>query len=366
MDLLYGLLGQLPWWGYVVMLLVLTHFTIISVTLYLHRSKTHGSVEFNPIIEHFFRFWLWLTTGMKTHEWVAVHRKHHDKCETEEDPHSPMFHKIAHLFIYAIPIYRRALKQEGIFAYVEGEFSKGLPDDWIEHNVYTKYPWLGLAILGVLETVILGWPGLFMFLIQAYWIPGWAMGVINGLGHYCGYRSYNTPDESHNIFPWGILIGGEELHNNHHAYQTSAKFSQRWFEFDIGWVVILLLRFLRLAKIKQVTYFPVINPEMYWPNKEKRLSIFIHHRSWIAKWFQEVVVLGKAFPSADDEIKLIEEFWDYVDPYGNFLPTKEGLDEWCWKVRRLTNNPKLLEFANELCSLHEREDVYPKLRLIST
>lgn len=309
MDWLYGLVGKMPWWNYVISLLILTHFTIMAVTLYLHRSKTHGSVEFNLIVEHFFRFWLWLTTGMKTHEWVAVHRKHHAKCETEEDPHSPKWYKIRDLFINAISIYREALKQDDIYSYVQGEFSKGLPNDWIEINLYSKYPWLGLAILGVLMTLIMGWPGFLIFLFQAYWIPGWAMGVINGFGHYWGYRNCATPDESCNIFPWGIIIGGEELHNNHHAYQTSPKLSLKWWEFDIGWLYILLLSYLGLAKVDlgKVAKIPVSDLSRHLDN-DKWLSLFKANSYYIGEVFQRVLKQNSPKIKSED---LVSDFLEW-------------------------------------------------------
>ena len=200
-TMLFGAIGQISIWWYVGIALILTHLTIASVTLYLHRSKTHGSVEFHPFIQHFFRFWLWLTTGMITKQWVMVHRKHHATCETVDDPHSPQHYGIWKLLSGGVDLYKKAVASPDIESYVTGKLSVGLPDDWIEHNVYSKYPWLGLVILAVLQIIILGLPGLIIFGIQAYWIPILAAGVINGIGHYWGYRNCDTPDASRNIFP---------------------------------------------------------------------------------------------------------------------------------------------------------------------
>ena len=356
MDLLYGMVGQLPSWGwYVVILLLLTHLTIVAVTLYLHRSKTHGSVEFHPVIEHIFRFWLWLTTGMKTHEWVAVHRKHHDKCETEEDPHSPRWYKIKDLFLHGIGIYRNALRQEDVFSYVQGEFSKGLPSDWIETNIYSKYPWLGLSILGILETAILGWPGLIIFLIQVYWIPGWAMGVINGFGHYWGYRNFATPDDSRNIFPWGILIGGEELHNNHHAYQTSPRFKSEWWEVDIGWIYIKFLEFFGLAKVDygKVAKVPFSNPDQDPLDHDEWLLLFRRHSYYIGTKFEKTISEIN-IPDIDEENKTLIEQFEYWLKFPNEATGFE-LERWVGRALHY-GRPPLQQFSSWLRGLHYAQE----------
>jgi len=250
--LFYGVF-DLPWWGYALAALGLTHITIASVTIYLHRCQAHRALELHPIASHFFRFWVWLTTGMVTKEWAAIHRKHHAKCETPEDPHSPQIVGI-----------NRVL-WGGVFLYVKEShnpetmerYGHGTPDDWIERNLYSRFQVLGLTVMGCADIMLFGLvPGLLILFTQIVWIPFWAAGVINGLGHYFGYRNYDCADASTNIVPWGILIGGEELHNNHHAFAASAKLSNKWYEFDIGWLYIRILSALGLAKIKKVAPTP--------------------------------------------------------------------------------------------------------------
>jgi len=245
-----GLL-DLPWWGYVLAALGLTHITIASVTIFLHRHQAHRALDLHPAVSHFFRFWLWLTTGMVTKEWAAIHRKHHAKCETADDPHSPQIHGINRVLWL------------GVFLYVKEAFNKetmeryghGTPDDWVERNVYASHSILGLFLMGAIDIALFGLvPGMAVLATQIVWIPFWAAGVINGVGHYLGYRSWDVPapDASRNIVPIGILIGGEELHNNHHAFPASARFSMKWFEFDLGWIYIRALETLGLATVKKV------------------------------------------------------------------------------------------------------------------
>jgi stearoyl-CoA desaturase (delta-9 desaturase) len=240
-------LFDLPWWGYVLAAVALTQVTIAAVTIFLHRCQTHHALELHPIASHFFRLWLWLTTGMRTREWVAVHRKHHAKCETAEDPHSPKVYGINRVLWGGVLLYvHESAKPETIERY-----GRGTPDDWLERNVYSRYVVIGLAVMGVTDVVLFGLvPGVLIFLVQIAWIPFWAAGVINGVGHHFGYRNWPTEDVSTNMSPWGIWIGGEELHNNHHAYPTSAKFSNKWYEFDLGWLYLRILSALGLAKIK--------------------------------------------------------------------------------------------------------------------
>ncbi len=244
---------DLPWWGYALAALGLTHVTIAAVTIYLHRCQAHRALELHPAVSHFFRLWLWLTTGMVTKEWAAIHRKHHAKCETAEDPHSPQIHGINRV-LWA-----------GVFLYVKESYNKdtleryghGTPDDWMERNVYTRHAMAGVATMLALDLLAFGLvPGALIWITQIAWIPFWAAGVINGIGHFFGYRSYDVADASTNIVPWGILIGGEELHNNHHAFASSAKLSSKWYEFDIGWMYIRLLQSLGLATVKKLAPQP--------------------------------------------------------------------------------------------------------------
>ena len=246
--LLYGLLN-LSFWGYVVALLILTHITIVGVTVYLHRSQAHRALELHPAISHFFRFWLWLTTGIETKKWVSIHRKHHAKCETEEDPHSPQTRGIKKVFFEGAELYRAEAKNQDTMT----RYGQGTPDDWLERHVYTQHSAAGVALMFVIDIVLFGIPGITIWALQMLWIPLFAAGVVNGIGHYWGYRNFECPDASRNILSLGAFIGGEELHNNHHTFPTSAKFSVKWWEFDLGWVYIRLLQALGLSKVKRIS-----------------------------------------------------------------------------------------------------------------
>jgi stearoyl-CoA desaturase (Delta-9 desaturase) len=230
----------------IIYLLVTTHITIMAVTLYLHRSQAHRSVEFHPVIAHFFRFWLWLTTGMVTREWVAVHRRHHQASDTDRDPHSPKIHGIWRVLFGGAFLYVKAKQDRDMVT----ALSRGCPTDWVELHLYSARPTLGIGLLFVFNTLMFGPWGIVIWLIQMIWIPFWAAGVINGLAHWWGYRNYAVQDTSRNLLPIGIWIGGEELHNNHHGDGASARFSRRWYELDIGWVYIQLLKNLGLAQVR--------------------------------------------------------------------------------------------------------------------
>src|SRR3990167_1460011 len=246
--LAHGLWAEATWWQVLLVTLVMTHFTILGVTIFLHRAQAHRALDLHAIPSHFFRFWLWLTTGMVTKEFVAVHRKHHAKCETEEDPHSPQTRGIKALLLTGVELYRAESK----VAETITKYGKGTPDDWIERNIYTRYSWQGVGLMLILNLAIFGAIGLTVWAVQMLWIPVMATGIINGIGHWWGYRNFEAPDASTNVSPWGILIGGEELHNNHHTYPTSAKFSVKPFEFDIGWLYIRVLKSLGLAHVKKL------------------------------------------------------------------------------------------------------------------
>lgn len=226
--------------------LIMTHITIVCVTLYLHRSQAHKSVTFHPVVSHFMRFWLWLTTGMVTKQWVAIHRKHHSLTDKEGDPHSPLMFGIKRVLFGGAFLYNDASKNKRLVT----NFGKGTPDDWVEENIYTPYHYVGITLLLFLNLLWFSYWGLLIWAVQMIWIPFWAAGVVNGIGHYWGYRNHATKDNSRNISPWGIVIGGEELHNNHHNSPASPKLSSRRFEIDIGWIYISLLSKLRLATIK--------------------------------------------------------------------------------------------------------------------
>jgi len=271
-DFLAGGLLQLGFWQMLLYLLVATQLTIFSVTLYLHRSQAHRGVDFHPVIANFFRFWTWLTTSMITREWVAIHRKHHAKCETEEDPHSPQFKGIGTVFWRGVELYREA---RGMRQDIE-QYGRGAPDDWIERHLYTPYATLGPTLLLFISFGLFGFAGVAVWAIQMLWIPFWAAGVVNGLGHWWGYRNFETTDTATNLTPWALWIGGEELHNNHHAFPSSAKFALRRWELDIGWVVIKSLEKVRLAKVLRVAPSLDVRPNIQVPDTDTMRALLAH------------------------------------------------------------------------------------------
>ena len=271
-DFLAGGLLQFGWWEMLLYLLVVTQITIFTVTLYLHRSQAHRGVDFHPALAHFFRFWSWLTTSMITREWAAIHRKHHAKCETEDDPHSPMYKGIGNVLWKGADMYRESRLDR---ASIE-QYGNGCPDDWIERNLYTRFATLGVVLLLVASFVLFGAKGVAVWAVQMAWIPFWAAGVINGLGHWWGYRNFETTDTATNLTPWALWIGGEELHNNHHAFPSSAKFALRRFEFDIGWAAITLLEKVRLAKVLRVAPTLNLRPNINVPDAETLKALLAH------------------------------------------------------------------------------------------
>ncbi|ACY31624.1 DesA family fatty acid desaturase [Comamonas thiooxydans] len=239
-------LWDLSWWQLLLYTLITTHFTIAGVTIYLHRSQAHRALDLGPIPSHVFRFWLWLGTGMLTKEWVAIHRKHHAKCETADDPHSPQTRGLGKVMREGAELYRAEAKNEETLR----KYGHGTPDDWMERNIY-RHSVMGPSLMLILNVALFGVIGLSIWAVQMIWIPFWAAGVVNGVGHFWGYRNYEATDASTNLVPWGLIIGGEELHNNHHTFPTSAKFSVKPYEFDIGWVYISLMQKLGWAKVKK-------------------------------------------------------------------------------------------------------------------
>jgi stearoyl-CoA desaturase (delta-9 desaturase) len=252
---MYGIL-DLTLGGYIVAALLITHITIAAVTIYLHRHQAHRALDLHPVISHFFRFWLWLTTGMETKAWAAIHRKHHAKVETAEDPHSPQVKGIRKVLLEGAELYKEEAKNQETL----DKYGHGTPADWLERNVYTPHSGKGIMLMLALDLVLFGIPGITIWAVQMLWIPFFAAGVINGIGHWWGYRNYESPDASTNIVPWGILIGGEELHNNHHTFASSAKLSSKWWEFDIGWMYIRILSLFGLARVKKVAPKPMVDP----------------------------------------------------------------------------------------------------------
>jgi stearoyl-CoA desaturase (delta-9 desaturase) len=278
-----GLIG-LSGWEVVLYTLIVTHITIASVTIYLHRHQAHRALELHAIPSHFFRFWLWLTTGQVTKEWAAIHRKHHAKCDTEEDPHSPVTRGIKKVLLEGAELYRAESKNLETMA----KYGHGTPDDWIERNLYTKYSWFGVAALLVINFVLFGVIGITIWAIQMLWIPITAAGIINGLGHWWGYRNYDCSDAATNVFPFGILIGGEELHNNHHTHATSAKLSSKWYEVDIGWGYIRALEMMGLAKVKKVAPEPKFAKDKQVADLDTLQSVIANRYDVMAKYAKSV------------------------------------------------------------------------------
>lgn len=280
----YGL-WHLPWWGYPLVLLAMTHITIVSVTIFLHRHQAHRALDLGPALSHFFRFWLWLTTGMVTKEWTSIHRKHHAKCETGDDPHSPQMYSLPTVLFKGAELYRReARNQETLERY-----GQGTPNDAME-RFYQKYSSYGIRIMLGINLLLFGVPGLAIWALQMAWIPFFAAGVINGIGHFWGYRNFECRDASTNVSPWGILLSGEELHNNHHTYSTSAKFSVKPWEFDLGWVYIRLFSALGLAKVKRVPPRVKVLPGKTQIDMETLKAIISHRFQVMAYYARDVIV----------------------------------------------------------------------------
>ncbi|WP_455206931.1 DesA family fatty acid desaturase [Kaarinaea lacus] len=296
--------------------LLLTHITIASVTIFLHRHQSHHSLSLHPLVSHFFRFWLWLTTGMVTKQWVAIHRKHHAKCESPEDPHSPQVLGIKKVLLEGSELYRtEANNQETLEKY-----GKGTPDDWLERNIYSRFPYLGITLMLFTDVLLFGVIGITVFAVQMLWIPIFAAGVINGIGHFWGYRNFEPSDASRNILPWGILIGGEELHNNHHAYPSSARLSNKWWEFDLGWFYIRLMNLFRLAQVKKVA------PKIQHKTDKQIIDVetvraVIHNRFHIVKLYGRKVIK----PVLRKERQLANEYCRAVYRRARKLMTREDI-----------------------------------------
>ena len=272
------------WWQVALYTLVATHITIVSVTVFLHRHAAHRALDLHPVLAHAFRLWLWLTTGMVTKEWASIHRKHHTVTDVEGDPHSPVVFGIRKVFWQGAELYRDSSADKQIMA----RFGAGLPNDWIERNLYSKYTALGVTLLAITSVVLMGPLGLTAWAMQMIWIPLFAAGVINGIGHYWGYRNFECPDAATNIVPWGILIGGEELHNNHHTYPNSAKLSAKWFEFDIGWMYIRLFEMAGLAQVRsagpvvrRVAVKDAIDMDTLWAVVNDRFRVMARYASQV-------------------------------------------------------------------------------------
>jgi len=337
--------------------LVATHITIIGVTVYLHRCQAHRALELHPIVSHFFRFWLWMTTGMLTGQWAAIHRKHHAKCETEEDPHSPQTRGIWKVLLEGAELYRSEAKNEETMR----KFSHGTPNDWMERNVYTKYPILGVSLMMVLNVALFGVVGLTIWAVQMVWIPFWAAGVVNGLAHWWGYRNFNSSDASTNIFPWGIIIGGEELHNNHHTYATSAKLSNKWYEFDIGWMYIRIMSALRLAKVKKIAPTPRLTTGKLVLDRDTMQAVLANRYAVMARYGKALKRAYRQDLAHLKEVGAREKYQVMRGARSWFHKEEAGLDE--PQKRQLpqifANSQKLktyIDMRNELAAMWERSN----------
>jgi stearoyl-CoA desaturase (delta-9 desaturase) len=337
--------------------LVMTHITIIGVTVYLHRCQAHRALELHPVVSHFFRFWLWATTGMLTGQWAAIHRKHHAKCETEEDPHSPQTRGIWKVLLQGAELYRSEAKNEETMR----KFSHGTPNDWMERNVYTRYPILGISLMMVVDVALFGIVGLSVWAVQMIWIPFWAAGVVNGLAHWWGYRNFNSADASTNIFPLGILIGGEELHNNHHTYATSAKLSNKWYEFDIGWMYIRIMSAFKLAKVKKIAPTPrlsasksVLDHDTLQAVLSNRYEVMARYGKAVKRAYrQEMSKLKDAGAREKYQVMHGARKWVHKDEAGLDEPQRKQLPE------LLSDNHKLrtyIELRQDLSAMWDRSN----------
>ncbi|WP_186092464.1 DesA family fatty acid desaturase [Burkholderia gladioli] len=328
--LAHGLL-HFSWWQIVLATLVATHVTIVSVTIYLHRYQAHRALDLHPAVSHFFRLWLWMSTGMLTGQWAAIHRKHHAKCETEEDPHSPQTRGIWKVLLEGAELYRAEAKNEETLR----KFSHGTPNDWIERNVYSKYTILGVSLMMVIDVALFGIVGLSVWAVQMIWIPFWAAGVVNGLAHFWGYRNFNSADASTNLIPWGIVIGGEEMHNNHHTFATSAKFSNKWYEFDIGWMYIRILSAFKLAKVKKIAPTPrlvarkaVVDQETLQAVLSNRYEVMANYGKALKRAYrQELAHLKELGSSEKYQLLRGARSWFHKDEEGLNEPQKRLLPE---------------------------------------
>jgi stearoyl-CoA desaturase (Delta-9 desaturase) len=276
---------DLPWWGYVLTVLALTHITIAAVTIFLHRHQAHRALDLGPLPSHFFRLWLWLTTGMVTKEWAAIHRKHHAKCESLDDPHSPQQLGLPRVLFGGVFLYVKESRNADTME----NYGRGTPDDWVERHLYTPWQKSGIVVMLLIDFALFGViPGALIWAVQMLWIPFWAAGVINGVGHFVGYRNFACEDASTNLIPWGIFIGGEELHNNHHAFSTSAKLSNKWYEFDIGWFYIRILEILGMARVKKVAPRPKLGAARAAVDLDTLQAVITHRYDVLSKYLKSV------------------------------------------------------------------------------
>ncbi|PZO09843.1 MAG: acyl-CoA desaturase [Lysobacteraceae bacterium] len=335
---------QASYWQMAAYFLVVTQLTMMSTTLYLHRSAAHRGVDFHPVVAHWFRFWSWLTTAMVTKEWTAVHRKHHAKCETAEDPHSPRFQGIHKVLWRGVELYQSARLDKDMLE----KYGKGSPDDFIERAVYSRVPFMGPTLMLFINVALFGIPGVAIWALQMMWMPFWAAGVINGLGHWWGYRNFDTADTATNLMPWGVWIGGEELHNNHHAFPSSAKFSLRKYEFDIGWAVISGLRALGLAKVLRVAPELDVRPNIHVPDADTMRAVMAHRWQVATDYFQIVLKPHLQAEAVDLPRRLRRAFRSE----GKWLDEAHRARFSAWIAER-PKTARLMEFRSRLLAIYE-------------
>jgi len=335
---------QASYWQMAAYFLVVTQLTMMSTTLYLHRSAAHRGVDFHPVVAHWFRFWSWLTTAMVTKEWTAVHRKHHAKCETAEDPHSPRFQGIHKVLWRGVELYQSARLDKDMLE----KYGKGSPDDFIERAVYSRVPFMGPTLMLFINVALFGIPGVAIWALQMMWMPFWAAGVINGLGHWWGYRNFDTADTATNLTPWGVWIGGEELHNNHHAFPSSAKFSLRKYEFDIGWAVISGLRLLGLAKVLRVAPELDVRPNIHVPDADTMRAVMAHRWQVATDYFQIVLKPHLQAEAVDLPRRLRRAFRSE----GKWLDEAHRARFRAWIAER-PDTARLMEFRTRLLAIYE-------------
>lgn len=350
---------DLSWWQLIVVTLVFTHITIASVTIFLHRAQAHRALDLHPIPSHFFRFWLWLTTGMVTREWVAIHRKHHAKCEQEGDPHSPKVFGLKKVLLEGSELYREESRNLETLE----KYGKGVPDDWIERNLYTRHSVIGVSLMMIINVLLFGVIGVAIWAVQMLWIPITAAGIINGLGHAKGYRNFDIVDASTNLVPWGILIGGEELHNNHHAYPTSAKLSSKWFEFDIGWLYIKLMAMVGLATVRRVAPKPrlisaglakdTVDADTLHAVITLRYEVMADYGRALKRACTEEAARLKAIRSPQSQLLQSAREWLHLDTAKWTGAQRAELPAICAASDRVG---KLMEMRSELTSLWDRSN----------
>ena len=336
-------LVSLPWWGYVIVTLALTHVTIAAVTIYLHRCQAHRGLDLHPVVSHFFRFWLWLTTGMITKEWIAIHRKHHAKVETADDPHSPQTRGINTVLLRGAELYREESHNVETLA----KYGHGAPNDWIERHLYTPHTWKGVGLMLIIDLVLFGPIGATIWAVQMLWIPVTAAGIINGIGHYWGYRNFACADASTNIVPWGIIIGGEELHNNHHAYGSSAKLSSRWYEFDIGWMYIRTLELLGLATVRKIAPQIKFDRAKVTPDLATLQAIITHRYAVATSYAKSLKVACAA------EITALRARHGHID-----LPSLRRVKRWLASEEHVLSESERARLAHALDNSKVLQQIY--------